>query len=70
MRVVSTEKAFALIFENAQDLVTIQVEIESMIRKIDEGLSSLPLSFVVMDEGATDADKEELSAEIDRTTEG
>lgn len=69
MRVVSTEKAFALIFETAQDLVTIQVEIEAMIRKIDEGLSSLPLSFVVMDEGATDADREELTAEIDRTAE-
>ncbi len=64
MRVVNTEKAFALVFESAQDVLNMQVELEAMARKIDEGIENLPMSFVVMDDAATDADREDLIKEI------
>ena len=64
MRVVSIEKAFALVFETAQDVLNMQVELEGMARKLDSGVENLPLTFAVMDESATDADREDLVQEI------
>ena len=64
MKVVNTEKAFALVFETAQDVLNMQVELEAMARKLDEGIENLPLSFAVMDEGANDSDREALVQEI------
>ena len=64
MRVVNTEKAFALIFETAEDVLNMQVELEAMSRKLDSGIENLPLSFAIMDESATEADRETLVQEI------
>ncbi len=64
MKVVSTNKAFALMFESAQDVLNVQVELEAMARRLDSGIEALPLSFVVMDGDATEADREALIQEI------
>ena len=64
MRSVSTDKAFALIFDTVNDLLDMQVELEKMCRELESGVQNLPLSFVLMDESATDADKEHLVERI------
>lgn len=60
MRIVSGDKMVAFVFDNTKDIEDMLAELSRMRTKISEGEVQLPVSFLGMDERATDEDRDEF----------
>lgn len=60
MRIIKGDNVVAFVFDNANDIDAMLIEFERMKAQLKAGVVSLPLSFLGVDENATDAEREEF----------
>jgi hypothetical protein len=69
MRIITTEKMVAFIFDDAKDIEIMHDEIGRMLEGVKEGLVPLPTAFVGADDSSTEEDKAAFVAQMQETVE-